>query len=77
MADDAKPADTTPVTSDDFRRDAELAGTRLRERLPKDSETARHAPSFDSYSTKNYEDILDKVMKHFRRNVRNCLVQFE
>jgi hypothetical protein len=78
MADGATPARTPPATSDDFRRDAKLAGNELRKRLPKDSETATHYPTFDSYSTKRYEDILGEVMAQFKRNVRSyCLVQFE
>jgi hypothetical protein len=69
MTDDAEAVRTTPATSDDFRRAAELAGTNLRERLEKDSETAIHSPTFDSYSTKSYGDVLGEVMDKFTKNV--------
>jgi hypothetical protein len=69
MTDNAEAARTTPATSDNFRRAAELAGTNLRERLEKDSEIAIHSPTFDSYSTKYYGDVLGEVMDKFTRNV--------
>jgi hypothetical protein len=77
MADNPKPARTTPATSDDFRRAAQLAGTKLRERLPEDSEYATHFPGFDSYNAKNYQAILGELMEKFKKNVcSHGLVRF-
>jgi hypothetical protein len=69
MADNPKPARTIPATSDDFRRAAQLAGTKLRERLPEDSEYATHFPGFDSYNAKHYQAILGELMEKFKNNV--------
>jgi len=62
MVDGSSSARDVYAPSDKFRKDAESAGVKLRERLSDGKDSATKIHGFDMYEAQNYQDILDPVV---------------
>jgi hypothetical protein len=62
MVDGSSSARDVSAPSDEFRKVAESAGVRLRERLLDGKDSATKIHGFDMYKAQDYQDILDPVV---------------
>jgi len=69
MIDDPTPVRDATITGEMFRDIAEDAGLQLKAAMEQDMESTTRTSGFAPFPIEDYQDSLEKVMKHFETKV--------